>query len=172
MRPTQAVLRPLTAEGRRRLFGDFAYKADPITGNGERIRITDNWAKENLVTIPLGALAAAEGADKATFHRLVAPRFQELVEAWERAGVLQDVLTWNGSYAARFIRGSRVNLSAHAWASAFDVNIAHNRLGAEPAKLGQKGSVLRLVSIAEAHGFYWGGRFSRKDGQHFELAKL
>lgn len=37
---------------------------------------------------------------------------------------------------------------------------------------GDKGSVRKLVPIANERGFYWGGRFSRRDGMHFELAQL
>ncbi|NRA35694.1 MAG: M15 family metallopeptidase, partial [Polyangiaceae bacterium] len=36
-----------------------------------------------------------------------------------------------------------------------------------------EGSVRELVTIAEEHGFYWGGFFStRPDGMHFEAAKV
>jgi hypothetical protein len=38
--------------------------------------------------------------------------------------------------------------------------------------VGQKGSVRELVQIANNNGFYWGGHFSRKDGMHFEIAKV
>lgn len=35
-----------------------------------------------------------------------------------------------------------------------------------------KGSVRELVPIANEHGFYRGGHFSRRDGMHVELAQL
>jgi hypothetical protein len=42
-----------------------------------------------------------------------------------------------------------------------------------PALLGHDGTVRELVSIANAHGFYWGGHFrNRPDGMHFEIAEV
>ena len=58
------------------------------------------------------------------------------------------------------------------WSTAFDINYAWNRLGALPALRGEKGSVRELVAIAHQHGFYWGGHFSRRDGMHFEVARV
>ena len=47
-----------------------------------------------------------------------------------------------------------------------------NKLGAEPARRGAKGSVFDLVPLANRHGFYWGGHFAkRRDGMHFEFAR-
>ncbi|HBA39063.1 MAG TPA: hypothetical protein DCZ05_04785 [Deltaproteobacteria bacterium] len=33
-------------------------------------------------------------------------------------------------------------------------------------------SVHQLVQIAHRHSFYWGGHFSRRDGMHFEVARI
>jgi hypothetical protein len=170
---TSAPARPLQTSDRVALFGRFAYKATPVPGNPEQITVTDPvWAK-NLVKTPLPAeIAAAEGADFAWFHKLVLPKFLELVKAWVDAQVIGDVIQWSGAYAARFTRGRPGVLSAHAFGSAFDINAAYNRLGMTPAGIREKGTVLRLVPFAEARGWVWGGRFSRPDGMHFELAKL
>ena len=161
--------KPLTSSGREKLFGRFAYKLTPTKQNPEAITVLDDWAKKNLVTVKLDLF----GGTIARLHVLAAPRVQALIAAWQDAGVLDDVVTWNGAYAARLVRGTtRATLSAHAWGSAFDINAPHNRLGQEPAAIGEPGSVLRLVSIAESNGWVWGGRFNRKDGQHFELARV
>ena len=57
--------------------------------------------------------------------------------------------------------------------TAFDINVAWNGLGVQPALLGQKGSVRELVEIAFEHGFIWGGWFTnRPDGMHFEAYKV
>jgi predicted lactoylglutathione lyase len=52
------------------------------------------------------------------------------------------------------------------------VNEPFNKFGSMPALVGQRGSVRKLVSIANEHGFYWGGHFSNPDGMHFEVAFL
>jgi hypothetical protein len=41
-----------------------------------------------------------------------------------------------------------------------------------PALVGQKGAVRELVPIAHENGVFWGGQFKRKDGMHFEIAKI
>jgi len=79
-------------------------------------------------------------------------------------------LGWFGN--PRFIRGSRSILSNHAWYTAFDINYRWNMLGETPADIGEKGSVKELVPIAHDFGFYWGGHFRRRDGMHFEAAKV
>jgi hypothetical protein len=64
-------------------------------------------------------------------------------------------------------------LSNHAFGSAFDINAKWNPLGHTPALVGKEGAVRKLVPIANDYGFYWGGHFtSRKDGMHFEVAKI
>lgn len=161
--------RPLSTLGREALFGRFTFVRRPRADNREAIAIADGWDKRNIVRVRLELLGGVD----ARFHRLAAPRVLALVEAWRAAGVLGDVVSFDGAYAPRLVRGTtRGTLSAHAWGSAFDVNARWNRLGQEPAPLGAKGCVLRLVPIAEAMGFYWGGRFSRKDGMHFEVRRL
>ena len=80
-----------------------------------------------------------------------------LWQAWETAGLSERILTFEGSYNARFIRGSRTKLSNHPFGSAFDINARWNGLGAFPALEGQEGSVRELINIANEHGFFWGG---------------
>jgi len=92
---------------------------------------------------------------------------------WQEAGLLPLILTFDGAYEARLQRGSRSALSSHSFGSAFDLNAPWNPLSKPCAKVQEKGSVKRLVPLANAHGFFWGGHFaSRPDGMHFELARL
>jgi hypothetical protein len=49
-------------------------------------------------------------------------------------------------------------------AATADGVIGSHRLGTMPALRGEHGSVRELVPLANAHGFYWGGHFSRRDG--------
>jgi hypothetical protein len=84
--------------------------------------------------------------------------------------VLQDVVSFNGAWTPRLIRGSSKNLSSHSWGTAFDVNAALNPLGKETPTSGERGSVLRLSPIAERYGWINGGAFGRCDPMHFEHA--
>jgi hypothetical protein len=166
-------MKPLTTEQRSIMYGRFAYKATPTKDNPERIQVTDaEWLKK-LVKINLPVeLASVEGVDVATFHELVLPRFEKLIASWRKKDLLGDIIQWSGSYAPRFIRGRPGVLSAHAFGSAFDINAGYNGLGKKPAAAGTKGSVLRLVPIAEEQGWIWGGRWQRPDGMHFELGSI
>lgn len=166
---------PNTA-ARQALFGRYEFVHEPRPGNREHIRILGSWVQEQIVRVHIPQLAHVRGAPGdgvILFHRLAAAQLQALWAAWEAAGLLDRVLTWEGSFVPRFIRGSTRELSNHAFGTAFDVNVTWNGFGALPALVGQRGSVRELVPIAHLHGFYWGGHFSRiPDGMHFEVAVL
>jgi hypothetical protein len=107
------------------------------------------------------------------FHRLAADQLIGLWQDWEQAGLLDRILSFDGAFVPRFIRGSTKTLSNHAFGSAFDINASLNGLGVRPPLFGQRGSVRELVPIAHKWGFYWGGHFNtRPDGMHFEIAFL
>jgi D-alanyl-D-alanine carboxypeptidase/Putative peptidoglycan binding domain len=159
-------------EDRQSVFGKFSYEVTDTAGD---IRVTDGWAAKNIIAVTLPfptGLPGAPSSKQVAFHRLAAKQLVALWDAWASASLLDRVLTWDGSYAPRLTRGLPT-LSNHAFGSAFDINERWNPLGAQPALVGQKGSVRELVQLANEHGFYWGGHFrSRKDGMHFEIARL
>lgn len=155
----------------KRIFGAFQYTIKP---NGSGIKITDNWEKENLVYITVPALKPLPPykTEKLRVHKKIAHQFQKLFKDWEKAGLLHLLKTYEGSYNPRLIRGSADALSTHSFGIAIDFNAKWNGLGVIPAKAGEEGSVRELVQIANKNGFYWGGHFTRKDGMHFEVAKV
>lgn len=160
---------------RQAVFGKFSFVHQPLPGNPENIRITDDWAQKNIVVVTIPQLKGVPGAGstgRVQFHAKAAEQMVALWQAWDDAGLVDRVLTWGGSFVPRFMRGTKT-LSTHAFGSAFDINVAFNPLGALPALVGKKGSVRELVPLAHKHGFFWGGHFSgRQDGMHFEIAKL
>jgi len=172
--PPRPDFAPLVSnEERARLFGEFRY--EPVGPDTDDIRIRGGWRKANIRGVVIPSLAGVKGAPasgRIWVHRLVVDQVRGLFAAWEEAGLSGLIATWDGSLAFRFIRGSRTTLSNHAWGTAFDINASSNRLGTVPALRGEKGSVRALVPLANAHGFFWGGHFSRRDGMHFEVAKL
>ncbi|GAB3195268.1 hypothetical protein ABID22_003623 [Pontibacter aydingkolensis] len=171
--PPKPGFRPLLSHAARaNVFGHFNYRHRPLPGNPENIEVLDNWASRHLVRVEVPQLIPIKGSAGVYFHRRAADQLAQLWHDWEQAGLLHHVLTWEGAYAPRFIRGSRSILSNHAFGTAFDINYAWNKLGTQPALVGQKGSVRQLVNIAHQNGFYWGGHFNRQDGMHFEIAWL
>lgn len=173
--PAKPDWTPLTAAERIAAFGTFTFVPNPTAANPEGIRITSDWAQKNVVVVDIPQLREVQGAPqggKVLFHRKGAEQLRSLWAAWEAQGLLPQVRTFDGTWAPRFVRGSRSTLSNHAYATAFDVNARWNALGAKPAPKGKAGSVLELVPLAHEHGFEWGGHFARVDGMHFQLGKL
>lgn len=171
--------------GRHEVFGYFKYAPAPTSGNAEAVRFLDDWPDRNIVSIEIPQLMRIPGIPHegrmvgkgprmgtVSVHHLVATQMHELWQAWEDHGLLDLVITWGGLWAPRYIRGSRSVLSNHCFASAFDINVPWNGLGREPAGFQKRGSVWELVELAHEYGFYWGGHFQRKDGMHFEVARL
>jgi peptidoglycan hydrolase-like protein with peptidoglycan-binding domain len=175
--PPRPTFPPLVSnEERAAVFGYFDFEPAPTPDDKEHVRILGGWQRENMVKVPvpqIKGVTGSRGRDYIWFHRLGAAQLQRLWQAWEDEGLLDLVLTWQGSFNPRFVRGSTTDLSNHAFGSGFDINYAWNRLGHIPALADQKGSVRRLVPIANRHGFYWGGHYQRRpDGMHFEIATL
>ncbi|MDN3676280.1 M15 family metallopeptidase [Flavobacterium paronense] len=171
--PSKPDFPPLVTNAEREaLFGKIAFKATPLPNNPEHFDITNRWDRDNLVTVTVPQLIPLKGSATVYFHKKGAKQLKQLWSDWQKAGLLPLVLTWDGGYNPRFVRGSQTVLSNHAFGTAFDINFAWNKLGTVPALMGQKGSVRQLVAIAHKNGFYWGGHFTRKDGMHFELAKI
>ena len=155
------------------MFGRFDYASAPTTNNPEGIRVLGSWTQDNIVRVELPQLITGGIRPWRTvrFHRKAADALQALWAAWEKAGLLSRIETWNGSYVARYVRGSRTRLSNHAFGSAFDINFRNNRIGTVPALVGKAGCVRELVPLANQHGFYWGGHFTTPDGMHFEATE-
>ena len=174
----EAELRPATARTRERLFGRFDYEPAPTAQNPETIRILGGWEAANIELLTLPQLQGipvfgTPSSGRLRFHVKAVAQLKALWAAWEQAGLLARILTFDGAYNPRFVRGSRSTLSNHAFGSAFDINTQWNRLGAIPALEGRTGSVRELVGIANEFGFFWGGHFrGRPDGMHFEVARL
>jgi len=171
--PGLPPFKPLVGnEHRARIFGKFRYHSQPVDGNPENIVVLDGWEARNIVPVAIPQLSRINnGRTSVRFHKLAAKQLRGVWAAWEEAGLLPKVLSWQGSYVPRFIRGSRTTLSNHAFGTAFDINSSWNGLGVCPPFVGQEGCVRELVGIANQFGFYWGGHFpKRADGMHFEVA--
>lgn len=171
--PSKPDFSPLVGNGQRLdIFGKIIFQHDPKPNNRENIRITNDWESKNIIEIEVVQLKNIKGSSKVMFHKLAANQLIKLWKDWEESGMLHHIITWEGSYVPRFIRGSTSVLSNHTFGSAFDINYSWNQLGAVPALVGQKGCVRELVHIANENGFYWGGHFRRLDGMHFEIGKI
>ena len=149
---------------KQRLFGPMEFLPDPQPKNPEAIKITNDWEKDNIVSVRIPQLNKT-----VEFHRKGADRLVQLFAAWESAGLMPLVMSYDGTWVPRFIRGSKTMLSNHAFGTAIDLNARWNPLGKPGAPAGETGSTQLLGPVAESLGWRWGGRFSRLDPMHFEL---
>ena len=172
--PEKPVFRPFSQKEYQQRFGPFSWKLKTGHNPGREIEIKSPWAEENLVFIntPLLAPLPPYKAGRMRVHKKVAGQFENLFQQWEKARLKLLLLTYDGGFYPRMIRGSDSQISAHSYGIAFDINAQWNGLGRIPPKTGEEGSVRELVEIAHENGFYWGGHFTRKDGMHFEVAKI
>lgn len=173
--PQRPSFRPLLLAEKQKIFGTFKFVADPRPDNHEHIKVTDDWVQRNIkkVSIPIKGIFGKPGPLVMDFHKLAEDQLLSLWLEWEKLGLLDRVLSFDGAHVARFIRGSTTTLSNHAFGTAFDINARFNPLGGRPAPAGKQGSVWELVPAANKFGFWWGGFYnSRLDGMHFEVAEL
>lgn len=174
--PPKPNFSPITGNAtREKLFGKIQFIPAPTKDNPEGIKITNDFESKNIVRVNLPALSKATGGkftamrwNKGCEYQLV-----KFFERLEKENLHTKILSFAGAFYPRFIRGSRTQLSNHSWGTAFDCNVPQNGLGKVPALIGKEGSVREIVPIANECGIYWGGHFdTRKDGMHFEIAKI
>lgn len=162
-------MKPLTAAERQKIFGRIEGFE---LSDGSGIHITNDWQKKYLTSVVVPQLIGVSGAPKngrIFWHKHGVSQLLGFFSDVEKHGLGPLVLSWAGSWVPRYVRGSSSTLSSHAHGTAFDINAAWNPLKAKPALAGTRGSVIELVPLAQANGFFWGGHFSRPDGMHFEL---
>lgn len=80
-------------------------------------------------------------------------------------GLAVQVKTWDGCFNIRKKRGA-TSMSLHSWGLAIDFNAAWNGFGKTPTMSPE------LVKCFTDAGLDWGGKWSRPDGMHFQIAKL
>jgi hypothetical protein len=166
-------LKTLKPRDRQRVFGPLKWEERPTAREPGGIKILGDWERRNMTRVLIPSLGDVKGAPKSCrvyVHRKIELQLVALFEAWAGAGLSSLILTWHGSFNARFTRrSSSRRLSSHSFGTAFDINAQWNAYHHEPAAEGQTGSVRELVPLAEEFAFAWGGDFD--DGMHFEAVE-
>ncbi len=169
--PLPADLKALTVPQAQALYGTFQWRLAPTPNEPRAIRFLDGWEAAHIRSAPIPQLAriAKPASPARQMHERAVAKVQALWQAWEDAGLLPLVRSFDGLYNPRVIGGT-TTLSNHAFGAAFDINEPWNPWGNPPAAVGAAGSVRLLVPLANEHGFFWGGHYrGKKDGMHFEL---
>lgn len=186
-KPAPAVLPQPTAAITASLFGTFRFQHTPVPTNPEKIKILGSWVADNIVSITVPQLVgvpiptddgqAQLSTGRVSCNKLAKDKILGLFQAWEDAGFVDRILTFDGSFNPRLKRGARTatqaNLSNHSFGATFDINAELNPQGHVPRLMGARGCLRELVDIANQMDLYWGGHFgTRPDGMHFEVARL
>lgn len=95
---------------------------------------------------------------------MIGPLMQAFAYLIDR-GYVKELKTWDGCFNIRKKRGL-TSMSLHSWGVAIDVNAAWNGLNKTPVLSAG------FVKCFTDAGFDWGGTWTRKDGMHFQLAKI
>jgi hypothetical protein len=168
-RREDGTLKALPTDRIREIYGTFAY----TEVKGGAIKPDPAWARTNIRKFRIENALDGRGMDL-WVHVKAAPHFERAFAEIEAAGLLDRILTYDGSYVPRHMGWNPTRaLSSHSWGVAVDFNTRWNGYGAEPAAMGALGSLREIVPFFERAGFAWGGRFapaSLRDGMHFELA--
>lgn len=147
----------------------------PCTMRGGKLVPDAQWERTNIVGLTVPWPMSVTGQLRIRVHRVTLDKWRVLFAKWEQAGLLQLLLTYNGSQTVRMKRGHEGStnlrdLSTHSFGAAVDFNAAYNVRGTNGAGLGHIGSMEPLVPIAEESGFVWGGHFPTVDKMHIEVA--
>ena len=110
--------------------------------------------------LEIGVIPKRIYCNKEIIGRLSAA-FKALIDT----GCVQELKTWDGCFNIRKKRGLS-SMSLHSWGIAIDLNAFENGLNQTP-KLSPE-----FVKCFTDNGFDWGGTWTRKDGMHFQLAKI
>lgn len=143
----------------QRAIGNFRY----VTNEDGTVSQDRRWVAQHITTRTVPLLG------EVVCHRVMLPQLEAALTEIRETGLSDSIKPgqYGGCYVPRFIeRDGSKPLSMHAWGLAIDFNVADNPLGAKPTMDPQ------VVAIFEKWGFRWGGRWSRPDGHHFELAAL
>jgi hypothetical protein len=172
--PPRPAFRCLSQQDYPRLFGKFSWKLKPDSKNGHELLMTCNWEKDHIVILEMPVLKNTPPyyTSRIKVHQKVARQFENLFTDWENEGLMDLILSYDGSFNPRMIRGTDNKLSSHSYGIAIDINASWNSPGIIPPGSQITGSVRKLVETANRNGFFWGGHFKRYDGMHFEIARI
>lgn len=90
----------------------------------------------------------------------IQPGLERALRNIVKRGLQGQLLTFDGCYVVRDIRGIPGHLSAHSYACAIDINAATNRLNT-PGDMSDE-----LGACFTDAGFTWGKTFHRQDPMH------
>lgn len=162
--PKPDGVEPASLQLRQQLFGAFSFEPAPTAAVPEAIRILGSWVHDNIAQVTIPQLKGVQGAPAngvVLWNRKASDQLVALFQAWEDAGLLHLVKSFAGTWAPRFVRGSKTSLSNHCLPATADVWTTQG-----PASIADlKGYAGHVWSFANGHavpgkvtGFFNNGR--------------
>lgn len=123
-----------------------------------QVKVPAAWEQKNLVRLGPYNTSKLTFSPRVNIH--AAPVFSAFFETLKGAGLLADILTYDGGFYARLKRGITPppagsskdvwgkQLSNHSRGTALDLNAKWNAMGKPGAEPGHEGSVAKLVTVA------------------------
>jgi len=136
------------------------------------------WKAKNLVSVPLPWKAIASWDAKIPVRSLLMHRLVEtsltgiLRRIWDDFDQSQEKIEAihmhriGGGYNWRLMRGGN-RLSMHSYGIAADFDPEHNAFGDNHPKMAQQ-----IITRFKEEGWVWGGEWAKKDGMHFQAARV
>ena len=149
------------------------FYGNPVGKNGQ---VNHQWEKASLVLVPVPysmvlAWDESKPVKSILIHKKCAGSLATILKAiqgeYGSQGAIEEagMDLFGGSFSYRRIEGSH-RLSTHAWGAAIDLDPEHNAMGSHKWSMPTD-----VVSIFEAQGWTWGGRWkNRPDSMHFQAA--
>src|SRR5205807_684666 len=119
------------------------------------------WVSAHIVQRRLPQLGRV-ACNRLIMQPLTAAMTEITRRGWGKIINTADFIYEGGCWNSRMARFEPGTISHHTWGMAVDINVAANPLGAAPHQ------DPRLVAIMAKYGFTWGGRWLRRDANHFE----
>ena len=127
--------------------------------------IVEDNIKEAFNHVRFSALGTIGFPKKIFINKDFKPVLKKALQNLIDRGFSKELKTWDGVFIIRNKR-DLISLSLHSWALAVDVNAFENQLNQTP-KLSHA-----FVKCFTDAGMIWGGTWPRKDGMHFQIAKI
>lgn len=156
----------------------FISRAEAVERYGEIDFASRHWPEQSewitMLKIPQGVFPHWKVLDtdlpvrRIACNKDMAQKLEYALENVVYIGLADLLLTFDGCFNIRMVRGSTKHFSAHSYGLAIDLNARQNPLGA------RSGGFYRypdFVNCFKAQGFTWGGDFhNRKDPMHFSYS--
>jgi len=145
-------------KGLKEIKANFGHIAWDEAGGGN-ITITNDWAKDNIITVDLPVVG------RQAIHKKLKLVFEAVLNEIVAKGLDGEILQF-GTWCPRHkMHDPNKGLSTHSWGIACDVNWATNM----PGRVGDMNR--DIIAVFEKHGFEWGGRWNYRDDMHFQYAR-